>query len=57
MSLKRKKVLVTGATGFLGSRLAEILADEEGAIVTGIGRNLDRVAHLREKGVNLMKAI
>lgn len=56
MSLKGKKVLVTGATGFLGSRLAEILADEEGAIATGIGRNLDRVAHLREKGVNLMKA-
>jgi len=55
MSLKGKKVLVTGATGFLGSRLAEILADEEGAIVTGIGRNLDRVAHLREKGVNLVK--
>jgi len=56
MSLKGKKVLVTGATGFLGSRLAEILADEEGATVTGIGRNLDRVAHLREKGINLVKA-
>lgn len=54
-SLKGKKVLVTGATGFLGSRLAEILADQEKAIVTGIGRNLDRVGYLRDKGVDLKK--
>jgi nucleoside-diphosphate-sugar epimerase len=56
MSLKGKKVLVTGATGFLGSRLAEILADEEGASVTGMGRNLDKVAYLKDKGITLIKA-
>lgn len=56
MSLKGKKVLVTGATGFLGSRLAEILADEEGASVTGMGRNLDKVAYLKDKGITLVKA-
>ncbi|HET8865576.1 MAG TPA: NAD-dependent epimerase/dehydratase family protein [Gracilimonas sp.] len=54
-SLKGKKVLVTGATGFLGSRLAELLADKEKSVVTGIGRNLERVAHLREKGIDLKK--
>ena len=46
------KVLVTGATGFIGSHLAQRLA-ELGATVTGIGRQLDKVAFLREAGVNL----
>lgn len=54
-SLNGKKVLVTGATGFLGSRLAEVLADQEEAFVTGIGRDLDRVSYLRDKGVELKK--
>jgi nucleoside-diphosphate-sugar epimerase len=53
MSLENKKVLVTGATGFIGCRLAERLALEEGAIVTGTGRKLDRVPTLREAGVQL----
>ena len=35
------EVLVTGATGFVGSRLSEILATREKAKVTGTGRNLD----------------
>lgn len=52
-SLTGKSVLVTGATGFVGSRLSELLATKEKAKVTGIGRDLDRVSHLRKKGVYL----
>lgn len=49
-------VLVTGATGYLGSRVCEILATSEKAKVKGIGRNLDRVAFLRDSGVELISA-
>lgn len=52
-ALEGRAVLVTGATGFIGSRLAERLA-EGGASVTGLGRSLERVPHLREAGVELM---
>lgn len=52
-SLNDKAVLVTGATGFLGARLAEILSNRENARVTGIGRQLDRVSWLTDKGVDL----
>jgi nucleoside-diphosphate-sugar epimerase len=55
-ALKNKNVLVTGATGFIGGRLAEILAREEGAIVTGTGRNLNAVPFLADAGVTLQKA-
>jgi nucleoside-diphosphate-sugar epimerase len=53
MSLESKKVLVTGATGFIGCRLAERLALEERAIVTGTGRKLDKAPTLPEAGVQL----
>lgn len=52
-SLENVPVLVTGATGFVGSRLSELLAEREKANVTGIGRSLDRVSYLSDKGVNL----
>lgn len=55
-SLKDIPVLVTGATGFVGSRLAELLSTNEKANVTGIGRNLDRVSHLNKMGVTLQSA-
>lgn len=54
-ALKGKKVLVTGATGFIGGRLAERLACEEGAIVTGTGRNLAAVPFVAEAGVFLQQ--
>ena len=50
-----KKVLVTGATGFVGSALAQRLA-AAGARVTGLGRNLAAVPHLEEAGVTLRRA-
>ena len=55
-TLKDIPVLVTGATGFIGSHLAERLARVEGAVVTGTGRNLEQAAFLRDAGVTLQKA-
>lgn len=51
--LKNRYLLVTGATGFIGSRLAFRLASEEGAVVTGVGRKLDRFPLLADAGVEL----
>jgi nucleoside-diphosphate-sugar epimerase len=56
MMLHNKPVLVTGATGFIGSHLAWRLATESGAIVTGTGRNLAAVPFLAEAGVTLRHA-
>jgi nucleoside-diphosphate-sugar epimerase len=52
--LNHRRILVTGATGFIGRRLAERLAKENGATVTGVGRQLEKVHHLRDLGVHLI---
>ena len=52
-SLQGKKVVVTGATGFIGSHLAQRLAVNEGATVVGFGRDVSKVPHLKEVGVEL----
>ncbi|MFO7537154.1 MAG: NAD(P)-dependent oxidoreductase [Chloroflexota bacterium] len=55
-TLRGKQVLVTGATGFIGGRLAERLALEEAAAVTGTGRSLDKVPFLHNTSVTLQRA-
>ena len=49
------KVLVTGATGFLGSHLADILS-AEGHEVRALVRRSSKTAHLRELGAELVQA-
>ena len=51
MSLRDKRILVTGATGFIGRHLALRLAQEEGAQVTGASRRAELAAPLREAGL------
>lgn len=54
--LSGKRVLVTGATGFIGQRLATRLLSEEGAHVTATGRNIDAIQQLAQMGANLQRA-
>ena len=49
------RVLVTGATGFIGGHLAERLAGD-GLAVTGTGRRIDEVRWLEDGGVRLRRA-
>lgn len=55
-ALRNKHILVTGATGFIGGRLAQRLATEEGAVVTGTGRSLAKASFLQASGVQLVQA-
>ncbi|MFQ5679196.1 MAG: NAD-dependent epimerase/dehydratase family protein [Gemmatimonadota bacterium] len=55
-TFRGKSVLVTGATGFIGGHLAHRLAARERAVVTGVGRHLEKAAELRAEGVELVRA-
>ncbi|HEY6331629.1 MAG TPA: SDR family NAD(P)-dependent oxidoreductase [Blastocatellia bacterium] len=46
MELKGKRILVTGATGFIGGHLVERLAQMEGARVTALSRSAEKLAVL-----------
>lgn len=54
--LRGTNVLVTGATGFIGGALAARLAGEEGAVVAGCGRDLEKARHLEALGARLEAA-
>jgi nucleoside-diphosphate-sugar epimerase len=49
------KALVTGGTGFLGGRLAQLLA-ERGWDITATGRDLKKGASLQKKGIRFIPA-
>jgi len=55
MQLAGATIAVTGATGFLGRYLVDLLL-RRGARVVGVVRNPDRVPELRERGVELRRA-
>ena len=54
--LAGRKVLVTGATGFIGARLVEKLVAEQGAEVTVAVRNFRRVARIARFPIRMVQA-
>ncbi|MBN1994577.1 MAG: NAD-dependent epimerase/dehydratase family protein [Anaerolineae bacterium] len=54
MDVSGKRILVTGATGFIGGRLAERLVTEEGVVVRGLVRTPEKGRRLADIGVELM---
>lgn len=55
MELRGKKALVTGATGFIGGRLAERLASEEGVKVRALVRTPGKAERLASSGVEIVQ--
>ncbi len=54
--LAGRKVLVTGATGFIGARLVEKLVSEQGAEVTVAVRDFRRVARIARFPIRMVQA-
>ena len=54
MNLKGKHALITGATGFIGGRLAERMATEGGVHVRGLARNPKKGQWLAELGIEIV---
>ena len=54
MNLRGKCALVTGATGFIGGRLAERLAVEEGVQVRALARNPQKGQWLADLGIEVV---
>jgi nucleoside-diphosphate-sugar epimerase len=50
MNLRGKRVLITGANGFIGGRLAERLGEEEGAQVRAMVRNVGATLAIAQQG-------
>jgi nucleoside-diphosphate-sugar epimerase len=55
MNLEGKRIAVTGATGFLGRYIVDVLLRRDAKVV-GVVRNPDRVAELAGRGVKLHRA-
>ena len=53
MDLRGKTVAITGANGFIGTRLIEVLRQKYAVNIRGLVRNLARAAHLRDLGIEL----
>lgn len=49
-------ILVTGATGFIGARVAAKLATEHGARVSAVVRDLERASPLARLGIEVVRA-
>ena len=55
MDLAQQKILVTGATGFIGSHVVERLRNEKHAALRALVRNPGKARHLAELGVEIVQ--